>query len=95
MKMSTVWRKPVTGTQAWRGIDPGTHGPWQKPLSADRQREIGRALAPAKASGDLPHRRRYTLRLWLRFPELWPTGPDCAAQKGYVLAECDRARIEA
>jgi hypothetical protein len=42
-------------------------------------------------NGELPSQQRQMLRLWLRFAEGWPTGPNFVAHKGYVLEERKRA----
>ncbi len=46
-------------------------------------------------NGELPSQKRHMLRLWLRFAEPWPMGPNFTAHKGYVLEERKRAPVEA
>ena len=37
--------------------------------------------------GPLPHQKRHMLRLWLKFPQTWPLGPDFPSHMGYTPAQ--------
>ncbi len=45
--------------------------------------------------GPEPHQKRHMLRLWLKFPEPWPLGPDFPAHMGYKPAQDTPILVEA